>query len=188
MPLLGSLWVPQQEIEEGLVESRAGTAFTEIFPKPIPERPYLGQNYRINSVSLLLSTTIRLKQPQPETFPQMLDRTLLLMRGIPPVGELVGSWAVSFQMRLVPGSGELEWTGQTQVYQNLDNPIDYVLGETLFFAITGIIPGYLGAPPVKPGPSVYETETLANQEEQIAEQAESNALLEAVLKAIQEHE
>lgn len=170
--MLGTLQVPSQSIEEGLIEASAGQVFRELFPLPIPERPPLGQTYELTSVQLELTHSIRLKVPQPETFPTNLEAQLELLRGIPPAGELVGVFPLSFQMRLVPGTESKEYVGECSVYQNFNTPIDYSLGQTLFFAVTGVVPGAVGGPP-KPTPQQEREEAQAVREEaNLAHQAE----------------
>jgi hypothetical protein len=177
--MLGSLQVPTQAIEEGLIEASAGSLYRQLFPEPILERPYLGQDYQLVSVQLSLTHTVRLKQPQPETFPTNLEAQLEMLRGIPPAGELVGIFPLSFQMRLVPGSEGREYVGETGVYQNLNNPIDYSLGQTIFFAVSGVVPGAIGGPPHKTPAEEREEAQQRREEEALAAQAAIlNQLLE----------
>jgi len=49
-------------------------------------------------------------------------------------------------MRLTPGSEGQEWLGEATIFQDLTNPVDYRNGDTLSFAVTGVVPGNIGGP------------------------------------------
>jgi len=49
-------------------------------------------------------------------------------------------------MRLTPGSEGQEWLGEATISQDLTNPVDYRNGDTLSFAVTGVVPGNIGGP------------------------------------------
>jgi hypothetical protein len=136
------LYVPPQEIEEPLVLERAGTPFLLKFPKVIPEQPYLGQVFQLASLSLILTHEVVLKVGQEEAFPSILQCSLQLLRN----NWVVGVWELGFQMRLQPGTEGKRWSGESTVYQDLTNPVDYRSGDTLTFAVSGVVPGNIGGP------------------------------------------
>jgi hypothetical protein len=49
-------------------------------------------------------------------------------------------------MRLDPGTEGKRWVGEATVYQDLTNPVDYRSGDTLTFAVAGVVPGNIGGP------------------------------------------
>lgn len=136
------LYVPPQSILEPLVLERAGTPFLLRFPRVIPEQPYLGQVYQLGSINLILTHAVVLKVGQKEAFPTTLECSLQLLRN----NWVVGVWPLGFQMRLTPGSEGQEWLGEATISQDLTNPVDYRNGDTLSFAVTGVVPGNIGGP------------------------------------------
>lgn len=166
------LYVPEQEIEESLLAERAGTPFLLEFPKVIPEQPYLGQIFKLASLSLVVSHTIRLKVGQEEAFPIPVQASLRLLRN----AWVVGVWELGFQMRLEPGTEGKRWTGEATVYQDLVNPVDYRSGDTLKFAVSGVIPGNIGSPPQ---PTAQEKREIEIVELQVKQLETSTLILES---------
>jgi hypothetical protein len=138
--MLGTLQIPTQLVHGPLSKATEGTPFEFRFPEPVAERPYLGQNYRLVSVNLRMIYVVRLASAQiEEQPPTLLNFHLELMRGL----ELVAQWQLDFQMREVPASAGLEWIGEESVFADLVNAIDYTVGQTLTFRVSGIVPGKL---------------------------------------------
>lgn len=148
---------------------RAGTPFLLTFPKVIPEQPYLGHVYELVSLQLILKHNVHLKIGQEEAFPQLLNCSLQLLRD----KQVMGVWPLEFQMRLLPGTEGKTWTGEATVSQDLTNPIEYRSGNTLTFAVSGIVPGNIGGP------------QLTKQEEQELERiAREVTMLERVTESL----